>query len=599
MKKVLTVFILWLTCFVANSMGLNQRETDKIKVFNHLYGYVKYFHPSDEAAELDWDAFAIYGSKKILDSEDRDFIEVLNELFKPIAPTLTLCYGIPSSKMINPYGKLDQNVAVLDTIQWQHIGNGQLGEKDPYISKRIKWSSKKNFLFDKKLNFDNLIRKEIGLGIFCVLPTVLIIDTEGTYPKAEVNLLDKLIKEMRIIKNSYIHSTNQKEFYIGNLINFWNSIQHFYPYFNEVEINWESSFTEMLLMALKKPNPKNFIKTLTWGLSAIGDGHARVNNVFYERYFPPINIEWIEGKMIITNTDQKNINYIGSEIIAINEVPIREVIKNFTPLVPKSHLHEMMDDIAQEMIASYEYGKRYDIITVKNKIDQPDTLVIHSKTKGLKPKRSLVYQKNIKPFHKIDKYLSYINMDLLTYNLFENHLQEIKNSKALIIDMRGYPDMGNGIFKFLGHFIKENDSTRWMFKPNIIKPDRYDLSSSYSKSGWNIEKLIPAINATVYFLIDNHAQSYSESITGFFAKMDHVTLIGSQTTGINGNINRFRLPGGYTYQYTGMKVLKHDGSRLHGIGFLPDVEVRPTVQGIIDGRDEVLEKAIELAKKEL
>ena len=44
-----------------------------------------------------------------------------------------------------------------------------------------------------------------------------------------------------------------------------------------------------------------------------------------------------------------------------------------------------------------------------------------------------------------------------------------------------------------------------------------------------------------------------------------------------------------------MKVLKHDGSRLHGIGFLPDVEVRPTIKGIIDGRDEVLEKAIELA----
>ena len=41
-----------------------------------------------------------------------------------------------------------------------------------------------------------------------------------------------------------------------------------------------------------------------------------------------------------------------------------------------------------------------------------------------------------------------------------------------------------------------------------------------------------------------------------------------------------------------------DGSRFHGIGFLPDVEVRPTIQGIIEGRDEVLERAIELAGEE-
>lgn len=40
---------------------------------------------------------------------------------------------------------------------------------------------------------------------------------------------------------------------------------------------------------------------------------------------------------------------------------------------------------------------------------------------------------------------------------------------------------------------------------------------------------------------------------------------------------------------------KHDDSHLHGIGFLSDVEVRPTIKGIIEGRDEVLEKAIELA----
>ncbi|MCC6427693.1 MAG: hypothetical protein IT435_12840 [Phycisphaerales bacterium] len=45
-----------------------------------------------------------------------------------------------------------------------------------------------------------------------------------------------------------------------------------------------------------------------------------------------------------------------------------------------------------------------------------------------------------------------------------------------------------------------------------------------------------------------------------------------------------------------MKVLKHDGSQHHGIGIAPTVPIEPTAQGIAEGRDEVLEKAVEVLK---
>jgi C-terminal processing protease CtpA/Prc len=46
-----------------------------------------------------------------------------------------------------------------------------------------------------------------------------------------------------------------------------------------------------------------------------------------------------------------------------------------------------------------------------------------------------------------------------------------------------------------------------------------------------------------------------------------------------------------------MKVLEHDGSRQHGVGIAPTVAVSPTLAGIRAGRDEQLEKAIELLQK--
>ena len=48
--------------------------------------------------------------------------------------------------------------------------------------------------------------------------------------------------------------------------------------------------------------------------------------------------------------------------------------------------------------------------------------------------------------------------------------------------------------------------------------------------------------------------------------------------------------------WTGMKVLKHDGSRHHGIGIQPTVPVSRTVAGVAQGRDELLEKAVEAVK---
>jgi hypothetical protein len=44
--------------------------------------------------------------------------------------------------------------------------------------------------------------------------------------------------------------------------------------------------------------------------------------------------------------------------------------------------------------------------------------------------------------------------------------------------------------------------------------------------------------------------------------------------------------------FTGMKVLKHDGSQLHHIGIRPTVPVEPTIQAVRRGLDEPFEMAL-------
>jgi C-terminal processing protease CtpA/Prc len=76
-------------------------------------------------------------------------------------------------------------------------------------------------------------------------------------------------------------------------------------------------------------------------------------------------------------------------------------------------------------------------------------------------------------------------------------------------------------------------------------------------------------------------------------------IVGATTAGTNGNVNPFTLPGGYHVMWTGMKVLKHDGSRHHGVGIRPTVPVSRTREGVAAGRDEVLEKGIEVVSEKI
>jgi C-terminal processing protease CtpA/Prc len=74
-------------------------------------------------------------------------------------------------------------------------------------------------------------------------------------------------------------------------------------------------------------------------------------------------------------------------------------------------------------------------------------------------------------------------------------------------------------------------------------------------------------------------------------------IAGGPTAGTNGNVNPFDLPGGFRVAWTGMKVVKHDGSQHHLISIRPTVPVERTIKGIMEGRDEFLEKALEIIQK--
>lgn len=80
--------------FLLSSFSNDDNKIQNLKTFAKAYGYVKYFHPSDEAQEIGWGHFAAYGAKEVMDCKsNNDLVSTLNKLFRPIAPTVVFSEG--------------------------------------------------------------------------------------------------------------------------------------------------------------------------------------------------------------------------------------------------------------------------------------------------------------------------------------------------------------------------------------------------------------------------------------------------------------------------------------------------------------------------
>lgn len=110
--------------------------------------------------------------------------------------------------------------------------------------------------------------------------------------------------------------------------------------------------------------------------------------------------------------------------------------------------------------------------------------------------------------------------------------------------------------------------------------------SSYSLSG------TAAFTGPIVVLVSNKTVSAAENFVMMLWDAPHVTVLGQQSAGTNGNITGTWLPGQYYVYFTGMEVLNPDGSLHHGQGIPLDGVVVPTAEDFAAGRDPELLAAI-------
>ena len=195
---------------------------------------------------------------------------------------------------------------------------------------------------------------------------------------------------------------------------------------------------------------------------------------------------------------------------------------------------------------------------------------------------------------EIEPGIYYIDISRITDADFNKALPQLETAHGIVFDFRGYP--GTLGPSFLSHLSDKSMTSAQWHVPLVTRPD-WEPMQFERRPGWDMPPLKPSITAKKAFITDARAISYAESCMGIVENYRLGEIVGAPTAGTNGNVNPLPLPGGYTIAWTGMKVLKHDGSRHHGIGIQPTIPVSRTRAAIAAGRDEMLDRAIQSVRQ--
>jgi C-terminal processing protease CtpA/Prc len=188
--------------------------------------------------------------------------------------------------------------------------------------------------------------------------------------------------------------------------------------------------------------------------------------------------------------------------------------------------------------------------------------------------------------------IGYVDLTVLTVPEVAPTLAELHDTRALILDMRGYP---NGTAWVLAPLLNVRHSklAAWFDRPQVTANEQ------------NVTHFVQPMPPTparaqlyrgkVIVLIDDRAVSQAEHTCLFLNEAAQPTFIGSPTHGTNGDVTGFYLPGDLRMVFTGEAVRFLDGTQLQQRGVQPQIVVRPTLAGIRAGKDEVLARAIAFA----
>jgi C-terminal processing protease CtpA/Prc len=379
-------------------------------------------------------------------------------------------------------------------------------------------------------------------------------------------------------------------FQLLGLYRFWNIIQYWSPYRDVLGENWDSVLTQFIPKIALAKNAEAYQLELTGLIAKVHDSHCNLWSSLPVRpptgdSQVPVAIRFIGNRAVVTGYDpaaaagKASGLEVGDVLLDLDGVPVSELVEKWTPYYAAGNEPTRLRDIAGSLTRGAKGAAR---IRAQR----------GNKTLDLSVERQPTAMKSWdfhdlpgETFRLLSDQVAYLKLSSVKAAEAANYVKAAAGTKGFILDIRNYPS--EFMVFALGSLLVSNQTDFVRFtQGDLSNPGAFHRGQPVSLSPGE-----PHYSGKLVVLVDETTQSSAE-YTSMAFRAAGATIVGSTTAGADGNVSGFALPGGYNTMISGIGVFYPDKKPTQRIGIIPDVEARPTLAGIISGRDEVLETAL-------
>ncbi len=388
-------------------------------------------------------------------------------------------------------------------------------------------------------------------------------------------------------------------FRLLSLYRYWNMINFFFPYRDLTDKKWNATLKEYIPIFINSKNELEYELAVLQLISEVNDSHANLSggndkiNEWKGNNFVPVHLRFIEDNFVVTdyyNPELKNEVglEVGDIITNINGKNTDEIVSELNKYYPASNNVSRLRDISADILRSQKDELEVEFIREDE---------VFSKNIKLYPRSELnIYswykENNEKCYMILDNNIGYVTLMSIKDNDIPIIKKKLKDTRGIIIDIRNYPSTFVP-FKLGSYFVSTSTPFVKISIGSIKNPGEFTFTK---------ELVIPeskeSYKGKLIVLVNQLSQSQAEYTAMAFRAGENTSIIGSTTAGADGEVSSIVLPGGLHTRITGIGVYYPNGEETQRIGIIPDIEVRPTIIGMKNGEDELIEKAIEIILKE-
>ncbi|MNJ91841.1 Peptidase family S41 [compost metagenome] len=379
---------------------------------------------------------------------------------------------------------------------------------------------------------------------------------------------------------------------------YWNIIEYMFPNKHLTNKQWSTVLKEYIPKFLGAADELEYELVAQRLIGEVNDSHAKLQDgddkieELRGNNYAPFRVEFVENKLVVTdyyNTEYSEIAKlkVGDIITHIGGRTVQSIVDSLRPDYPASNDAAMLRDISADLLRSSPYtALKLNVNYISDGESKQHAVPLYDH-KRLNRYRWYKTNEDERCFKLLEGNIGYVTLATIK----EEDIPEIKalfkNAKGIIIDIRNYPS--TFVPFSLGSFFLSKSTPFVKFSLGSVgNPGEFMVTKSLDIPGSKA-----AFKGKLVVLVNENSQSQAEYTAMAFRAAKNSTIIGSTTAGADGNVSSIFLPGGLVTVISGIGVYYPDGKETQRIGIVPDIHVERTIEGIKNGKDEVLEKAIQ------